>query len=186
VLTFTFNENDRSGNRRPVVSRFSSSRNHGHRVPELRSFRSIRIFSLSCFGVAWLSACYTQRSLTTPVPVAGTRIVAELTDTGTVAMATKIGPGATEVEGVIADADGANWRVLLLRVDQRGVGPTLWNRESVTFPRLALTRVTERTLDKRRSWLMAAFIAGAAFTAARAFGAFSFLDEGGTQTDVTK
>lgn len=155
-------------------------------MPELRNFRSIRIFSLSCFAAAWLSACYTQRPLTSPVPAAGTRIVAELTDTGTVAMATLLGPGATEVEGVIADADGANWRLLMLRVDQRGVGPTLWNREPVTFPRLALTRVTERTLDKRRSWLMAAFIAGAAFAAARTFGAFSFLDEGSTQTDPAK
>src|SRR2546426_835806 len=50
------------------------------------------------------AACYTQRPLTVPVPAVGTQIVASVTDSGVVAMSNALGPGALEVEGVIAAA----------------------------------------------------------------------------------
>jgi hypothetical protein len=133
-----------------------------------------------------VTACYTQHPLTTPVPVLGTQIVAELTDTGTVVMANQLGPGVTEVEGYVAEANGTDWKLLMTRVDQRGVGSTYWSREPVTFPRLALTHVTQRQLDKQRSWLTAGLIAAAAIVAARSFGAFSFGGEGPGDPGTTK
>jgi len=133
-----------------------------------------------------LAACYSQHPLTNPVPVLGTQIVAELTDSGTVIMANQLGPSATEVEGYVAEVDGSNWKLLMTRVEQRGVGSTMWNREPVTFPRSALTRVTERKLDKTRSWLAAGVIATAAIVVARTFGAFSFGGESGGDTGVAK
>src|SRR5437763_10126110 len=54
-----------------------------------------------------LAACYTQRPLTVPVPAVGTQIVASVTDSGVVAMSNALGPGAVEVEGVIAAADAS-------------------------------------------------------------------------------
>jgi hypothetical protein len=160
-----------------------------HRIlPQIDSMRSSSfIRSMSRRGAlissaALIGGCYTQRPLTTPVPFPGTRIVAELTDTGTVAMGNQLGPGVTEVEGIVSSADASRWRLLMVRADQRGGASTLWNREPVTFPRLALTQVTERQLDKKRSWLMAGAIVAAAFIAARAFGAFNISDEGGGQT----
>lgn len=133
-----------------------------------------------------VTACYTQRPLTTPVPVLGTQIVAELTDTGTVLMANLLGPGVIEVEGLVSEADGNNWKLLMTRVEQRGVGATFWNKEPVAFPRLALTRVTERQFDRKRSWLIAGVIATTAIVAAHSFGAFSLGGEGGTDTGAAK
>lgn len=133
-----------------------------------------------------LSGCYTQRPLTAPVPPAGTDVVALLTDSGTVAMGSQLGPGVTEVEGVVAEADGNSWRLLMTRVDQRGGTSTPWNREPVTFPRYALTAVTVRRLDKKRSWIAAGVITATALIAARAFGAFSITSEGGTETGTPK
>jgi hypothetical protein len=143
---------------------------------------------MAVFGaaVAAFSGCYTQRPLTAIVPAVGTDVVALLTDSGTVAMGNLLGPGVTEVEGVVAEADGNTWRLLMTRVDQRGGTSTLWNREPVTFPRNALTGVTVRRLDKKRSWMAAGIITATALIAARAFGAFSIPGEGGDATSVAK
>ncbi|HEY7232564.1 MAG TPA: hypothetical protein VH539_00380 [Gemmatimonadaceae bacterium] len=101
-------------------------------------------------------------------------------------MANQLGPGVTEVEGVFAEADGGNWSLLMTRVEQRGVGSTLWNREAVSFPRVALTHVTDRQLDTKRSWIAAGLIAATAIIAARAFGAFNFIGEGGSESTSAK
>src|SRR4051812_27145054 len=44
-----------------------------------------------------LAACYMERPLTTPVPQSATRIVAALTDTGSLELAKVLGQGAREV-----------------------------------------------------------------------------------------
>jgi hypothetical protein len=108
-----------------------------------------------------LAACYTQRALGT-IPAPATRIVATMTEAGAVAMTNAIGPGSTEVEGVVVSIDADNWTLEMLRVDHRGRNSVRWNREQVTFPRDALTDVTERALDTKRSWLAVGVIAASA------------------------
>lgn len=105
-----------------------------------------------------------------------TRIVARLTDAGVVEMGSAIGVGAVEVEGLVAAADAELWELQLMRVDYRGGASVSWNGERVTFPRHTLTSATERTIDKRKSWLAAGLIVGTALLAARVFGAFGFGD----------
>jgi len=122
--------------------------------------------------VPLLSACYTQGPLTAPVPAPQTRIVAQVTDSGVVAMSNALGPGAVEVEGVIAAADAAAWSLRVLRVDYRGGASTLWNREVVSFPRYLLTNATEKRLNKKKSWLAAGLFTAGALLAARLTGAF--------------
>ena len=106
-----------------------------------------------------LTACYTQRPLAETIPAPAMRIVATMTEAGVVAMRDAIGPGSTEVEGVVVSADANGWTLEMLRVDHRGNNSVRWNREHVTFPRDALTNVTERTLDQKRSWLTAGLVA---------------------------
>ena len=115
-----------------------------------------------------LGACYDQVPLTT-VPSPATRIIATVTDTGTVVMANTIGPGAQEVEGVVSAADPEAWKVNLMRVDHRGGSSVLWNRELVTFPRFALTKPTVTRVDKTRSWITGGLIAAGVFLAAKMF-----------------
>ena len=151
-----------------------------------RALKRMRAGVAAAVVSSTLVACYSQHPLTAPVPVLGTQIVAELTDSGTVVMGNQLGPGVTEVEGYVAEVDGSSWKLLMTRVEQRGVGSTMWNREPVTFPRSALTHVTERRLDKKRSWLAAGVIATAAIVVARTFGAFSFGGESGGDAGVAK
>jgi hypothetical protein len=113
------------------------------------------------------------------VPAPATRIVATMTDSGVVAMGNAIGPGSTEIEGIVVSADADQWTLEMLRVDHRGGTSVAWNREQVTFPRQALTNVSERTLDKKRSWLAAGLVAASAVLAGGLFGAITGGEEGG-------
>lgn len=117
-----------------------------------RTFRQI-VVVLTLAGFS--TACYVRRPLTTSVPPPATRIVALVTDTGSVLMSNAIGAGAVEIEGIVVEADAESWKLQMVRVDQRGGFSTRWNRELVTFPRIALTNTQQRVMDKKRSWLLA-------------------------------
>ena len=119
------------------------------------------------------SACYVQRPLDNPIPAPSTRIVAQVTDSGAVAVGNRLGPGAMEVEGVVSTADESSWNLNMLRVSYRGGTSSAWNREVVTFPRFALSNATERRLDKPRSWIVAGLIGAGAILASQLFSEFS-------------
>jgi hypothetical protein len=144
--------------------------------------RSVRrTLALGC--TLLLAACYTERPLATPLPAPATRIVAELTDPGIAALSDAIGPGALEVEGLVATADTAAWTLNMLRVDHRDGTSVPWNREVVKFPRSSLTRVMEKRLDRTKSWLAAGAITAGAIIAARLFHLIG-ADEGSEGTPV--
>ena len=126
------------------------------------------------------AACYTQKPLDVAVPAPDTRIVAIVTDSGAVALSNTIGPGAMEVEGVVTEADQSQWKVQLLRVDNRFGVSNKWQGQPVIFPSSSLTRTRVKRLDNTRSWLAATGIVAGAFIAAKAFGsAFAGDDPGG-------
>jgi hypothetical protein len=112
------------------------------------------------------TGCYTTIPLGTTVPAPATRVVAALTDSGTVAMGGAIGTGALAIEGVVAAADVSAWDVELLRVDHRGDTSIRWNREVVRFPRSALADPAAKRLDRKRSWVAAILVGIAAGAAA--------------------
>ena len=130
--------------------------------------------ALSLLAILALSACYVQRPLSSPIPEASTRIVAQITDTGSVELASTIGPGARMVEGVVVRAEPTAWDMEVIRVDYRGGASQLWNRERVTFPRYALTNASERAFNRKRSWIIALAITGTAVMAAKLFGVIGF------------
>jgi|SRR5688572_23683824 hypothetical protein len=127
-----------------------------------------------------LASCYTQAPLDTPIPAADTRIVAQVTDTGVLAMSNAIGPGALEVEGIVVGADATSWDIRLVRVNHRGGQSITWNQELVRFPRSALSQATERRFSNRRSWIMAGLVTSTALLAARFLGVIG----GGDNTPV--
>src|SRR5262245_49004464 len=129
------------------------------------------------------AACYTRSPLGSPTPPPETRVIAQLTDSGTVAMGQALGPGALEIEGVVASANPSAWDLHLLRVDHRDGKTTPWNRELVSFPRSMLTNPTQKRLDKKKSWIMAGAVTASAILAARIFN-FIGADEASDGTPV--
>jgi|SRR4051812_31359041 len=132
---------------------------------------------IACVVLLLQFACYSVRPFADIAPLPETQIVAQVTDTGTVVMGNAIGPGALEVEGIISRADETSWTLRMIRVDQRGDISTPWNREEVTFPRYALTRVQVKQLDKKKSWLFAGMLVAAAVIAGITFGVFTIGSE---------
>ena len=128
-----------------------------------------------CFGLGsgllfLLAGCYRQLPLETPLPQPNQRIVADVTDTGVVAMSNLLGPGAQEVEGIVVSADNEAWELRMLRVDYRGGTSSVWKEEQVRFPRYALSQATERRFSSGRSWLMAAAVTSLALLGAKFLG----------------
>jgi len=115
------------------------------------------------------TGCYMRQPLQTEPPPPATRIIADLTDAGTVAMSNALGPGVLEVEGVVTSADGNAWALNMLRADHRDGRSIMWNREPVSFPRSALVNPVVVVFDKKRSLLAAGGITLGAFVLARAF-----------------
>lgn len=120
--------------------------------------------------VPLLAACYSQTPLTTPTPAPGTRIVAQVTDSGVVALSNALGAGAVEVEGEIAATQANAWDLRMVRVDYRGGTSVLWNRELVSVPRSMLFRPVERRFNKPKSWFAASLLTATALLAARLVG----------------
>jgi hypothetical protein len=128
-------------------------------------------------------ACYTERPVMSTAPTPTSRIVAQVTDSGAVAMASAIGVAAVEVEGLVAEADASVWKLQLLRVTQRGGTSTRWNREVVTFPRYALSGAREKKLDRRRSWIVGGVITAAVVALTLLFGPSITGGEGGGEPE---
>jgi hypothetical protein len=129
-----------------------------------------RLRVVSAASLLLVAACYVQQPLNTNNPVPETRVIAQVTDTGSIVMSNTIGPAAVEVEGVVVSTDANAWNLRLLRVHHRGGTAVGWNREVVSFPRFAFSNVAERRLDQTRSWMAGGLLAAGAFVMARAFG----------------
>jgi hypothetical protein len=131
----------------------------------------------AALAAVFLAACYSQAPLEVAVPTPETRLVAQVTDSGAASLSNAIGPGAMEIEGIVTEADNAQWKLQLLRVDTRFGASNLWRREVVAFPRSALTRPRVKRFDRTKSWLAGGGIAVAAIVAARLFSGLA-ADEG--------
>jgi hypothetical protein len=147
-----------------------------------KRMRKIITTVVACFSLG----CYVGTPLTSARPVAGSRVQLSLTDAGTVAMASQLGPSRVGLEGDIAAASDSSL-VLALRTvtDRRGIDE-FWAGEQVTVPRAAIASISQRNLSARRSALLA--IAAVAFTIAigaaisgRSVGIDSRKDPGTTQ-----
>jgi hypothetical protein len=130
--------------------------------------QTVRRFAVGL--VPLVAACYSEAPLTTPTPAPGTRIVAQVTDSGIVALSNALGPGAVEVEGEIAATQPGSWDLRMVRVDYRGGTSVLWNRELVSVPRSMLVQPVERRFSKRKSWFVAGLLTATTFLAARLVG----------------
>jgi hypothetical protein len=140
-----------------------------------RTFRRALVAAL----LAATAACYASLPLENAVPAPATRVLAQLTDSGTVVMGGLIGSGATEVEGLVAAADDATWDLQLTRVEHRDGRIVQWSGETVRFPRSVLTGVTEKRIDATRSVIAGGMLAAAAVLASYLFtGAIGDSDTG--------
>jgi len=125
--------------------------------------------ALLAIALASLPGCYVQRPLTAASPQPQTRIVAQVTDSGAAGLRGELGPDVRAVEGVIASADATAWSLDLIKVTHLDGRSILWNRERVSFPLGSLSHVTEKRLDKTKSFAAAGIVVAMAVIATQVF-----------------
>lgn len=116
-----------------------------------------------------LTGCYSYRPLETPSPSFGTRVEADLTDRGTVAMASQIGPGALSVRGEVLQAEPETLVLALTSVLGRNQQETFWKGEHVRLPLVTVARVQQRRFSLKKTLVFGGAVIGGLFAAVAAF-----------------
>jgi len=121
-------------------------------MSQLRGATWRRWTALLAAGTHFLAGCYT----TVPVasaPAPGSNVVLDVTDAGRVALAERLGPGVTRIEGQVTDATAEDYGIRITAVSQIDAGRTRWSGEPVRLRREYVVRSQERKLSRGRTAL---------------------------------
>ena len=149
----------------------------------LHRTRSRALTLLSLVLVA--SSCYRFTPIEGATPAPGQEVRLSLSDEGSVRMAPLIGPRIEAIDGrIVQTTDTALVIAVAAAVTQGGRAMT-WSMERLTVPRSAVSSIRTRTLDRRKSWIVAglgvvgAIALGEAFGLGSGFGGFLGVGGGG-------
>jgi hypothetical protein len=144
------------------LSQSSSSQRCRERINPIRS--------LQCFLLLLLSSgCYSYRALEQPAPVPGTHVAAQLTDAGSVEMASQIGPGIVSVRGDVVRSDSEALLLALSSVLGRNEQEVFWKGEQVRIPLSTVRQVEQRRFALGKTVMFAGAVVGGLFAAVKAF-----------------
>jgi hypothetical protein len=119
--------------------------------------------------VLLVAGCYTYRPLENPTPASGTRIAADLTDAGSLEMASQIGPGITRVRGEVVASKPDALLLALRSVLGRNDQETFWKGEQVRIPLTTVARVEQRRFALGKTLLFGGTVLGGLVVAIKAF-----------------
>ncbi len=135
--------------------------------------RRVRGLSAATALLGLLSGCYNYLPLTTAAPNPGTRVTADLTDSGTSILAPYLGPG-------VGSADQELVLAVVATRNRSGI-EHYWNGEAVTLPRSDVAGLRERKLATARTIVV---VTGGVGGAIALLGAFGVINAGGTSTST--
>lgn len=111
--------------------------------------------------MAWSSGCYSLERVNGSSPVPGSRIALDVNDVGRVALGGSMGPEIDRVEGRLIERTNGEYLLGVTSVSLlRGAGVQTWKGEQVVVKPEFVSTVYERHLDKAKTGLLAAAIAG--------------------------
>lgn len=112
--------------------------------------------------------CYAYLPAADPGALEGKRISLTLTDSGSVVMASRVGPAVAAIEGTYVADSAGSYLVSVLTTRQRSGQEVDWRGEHVAVARPLVATVEERTFSRPRSLLAGglAAVGLAAITAA--------------------
>ena len=104
--------------------------------------------------------CYSFLPLQTSVPASGQRIAVVLNDRGRALLGDRLGPAVDKVDGLLVEGDSMSVTLEVFRTHDLRGGDATWTGERVQVPRDGITGYQERSLDRRRTFLLTATIVG--------------------------
>jgi len=119
------------------------------------------------------AGCYNYLPLTTADPQPGTRVSAQLSDSGTLALGRYLGPDVAAVEGRLVAVTDQDIGISVATVRNRNGVEHYWKGEVVTLPRGDVAAVRQRKLAAGRSAVLVLAGVGGSVALLGAFGVFS-------------
>jgi hypothetical protein len=117
------------------------------------------------------AGCYRLTPIDGGAPVGGLEVRLGLSDEGSVRMAPLIGPRISAIDGrTIESGDTAVVLLAVQAVVSQSGRSMSWNRERLSVPRSAVASYQTRTLDRKRTWIVAALGVVSAIALGEAFG----------------
>lgn len=117
-----------------------------------------------------LPACYKLTPIEGGVPEPGREVRLGLSDQGSVQLAPLIGPRIGAIDGRALSSSDSGYVVAVQAVVSQSGRSMRWSMEQLTVPRSAVSSVRGRTLDRKRSWLVAGLGVVAVIGIGEAFG----------------
>lgn len=114
----------------------------------------LRRFGTFLLALAATAGCYDYRPLSAPQVASTVTVRATLTDRGMIDLAPLIGPQIEKVDGVITNVDDTAVIMRVSSVTNRVGYSNSWSGEAVTIPRGAIARLEQRSLNRKKSWLV--------------------------------
>jgi len=117
--------------------------------------------TVAVITLATTGACYSSIPLESFPPAPGNDLVAMLTDTGAVELASVVGPRVTGLSGRYLGLTGDTLLLSVKTVIKRDGNEEFWRGERVGVPRTSVAHLSRREFSKTRSGaIIGAFVAG--------------------------
>src|SRR5262245_21411197 len=107
------------------------------------------------FILVFLAACYRYTPVTDLVPAEGAVVRLDLSETGTARLGSILGRNATAVEGTVLSRTDTSFLLSVSATRQHNEQPLIWAGEHVTVPREAVQTIEARSLNKKKTLLLA-------------------------------
>ena len=122
--------------------------------------------------LSFLAACYNYLPLTTADPQPGAHVRAQLSDSGTLALARYLGPDVAAIDGRLVSVTDDEIGISVVAVRNRNGIEHYWKGEVVTLPRDDIATVRRRKLAAGRSAFLVLAGVGGSVALLEAFGVF--------------
>jgi hypothetical protein len=119
--------------------------------------------------LALVAACYSYQPIESPSAVLRTRVQADLTDAGSVQMASQIGPGISSVRGEVVESDSQSVLLALSSVLGRNEQEVFWAGEQVRIPLTSVARLQQRRFATGKTMVFGGAFLGSLLLAVEAF-----------------
>jgi hypothetical protein len=105
--------------------------------------------------LVFLAACYRYTPVTDLAPAEGAVVRLDLSETGTARLGSLLGRNATAVEGTVLSRTDTSFLMSVSATRQHNEQPLTWAGEHVSVPREAVQTIETRSLNKKKTLLLA-------------------------------
>ena len=123
-----------------------------------------------------VGGCYSMTPIEGSTPPTGQEVRLSLSDQGSVQLAPLIGPRIGAIDGKAMESSDSALVLAVQAVVAQSGRSMAWSMEKLSVPRSAVSHVSTRTLDTKKTWLVAGLTVVGAFLVGSLFGLGSGFD----------